>query len=168
METQVTLRDWKIEDSVIIPKLANNKNIWDEVRDEFPFPYRESDAINFINKVKENKSTFSKAIEYKNSLVGSITIKVNDDILRFSGVLGYWISPDYWNKGIATDAIKQITELGFSQLKLVRIYAKVFSTNQASIKALEKSGYIKEGLFSKAVFKNGQFYDQVLYAKISG
>jgi len=62
MDTHVTLRDWKIEDSTIIPKLANNKIIWDNLRDDFPYPYQESDAINFINKVKENEATFSKAV----------------------------------------------------------------------------------------------------------
>ena len=166
MNNQVTLRDWKIEDAMIIPKLANNKNIWDNLRDEFPFPFHESDAINFLNKVQNNSSIFSKAIEFNNSLVGCITIEIKDDIRRFSGVLGYWIGQEYWNKGIATSAIKQITDLAFNQLQIIRVCAKVFATNIGSIKALEKCGYIKEGYFSKAVYKNGQFYDQVLYAKI--
>lgn len=146
--------------------MANDKKIWDYLRDEFPFPFYESDAINFISKVQNNDSIFSKAIEFNHSLVGCITIEIKDDIRRFSGVLGYWIGQEYWNKGIATSAIKQITDLAFNQIKIIRVYAKVFATNIASIKALEKCDYIKEGYFSKAVYKNGQFYDQVLYAKI--
>ncbi len=166
MNYQVTLRNWKNEDSRIIPKLANDKKIWDNLRDEFPFPFLESDAINFIKKVENNISIFSKAIEFNNSLVGCISLNINDDIRHFSGVLGYWIGREYWNKGIATSAIKQFTELVFSELKINRIYAKIFATNQNSIKVLKKCGFLKEGTFSKAVFKNGQFYNQVLYANI--
>jgi RimJ/RimL family protein N-acetyltransferase len=161
----ITLRDWENEDITLIPKLADNRKIWDNLRDEFPHPFLESDAINFIKKVREDSAIFSKAIEFNTSLAGCITLNINDDILRFSGLLGYWIGQKYWNQGIATSAVDHFTELVFEQLRIVRVYAKVFATNHNSIRVLEKCGYVKEGDFSKAVYKNGRFFDQVLYAK---
>jgi RimJ/RimL family protein N-acetyltransferase len=167
MNGDVILRDWRDQDAALIPPLANDRRIWDSLRDEFPSPFRESDAVNFLHRVQNDSSLFSKAIECDNSLVGCITIQINDDIRRFSGVLGFWIGQAYWNRGIATAAIRQITDLAFEQLGLVRVYAKVFATNTRSIRALEKVGYVKEGHFRRAVFKNGRFCDQVLYAKVS-
>ncbi|KAI9133316.1 GNAT family N-acetyltransferase [Acaryochloris sp. CCMEE 5410] len=42
----------------------------------------------------------------------------------------------------------------------------MFSTNLSSIRALEKNGFEQEGYFRKGVYKEGQFVDQVVYAKV--
>lgn len=74
----------------------------------------------------------------------------------------------YWNKGIATAAVNLITEYGFSTLDIVRIHSGVYDHNAASQRVLEKCGYIKEGIFKKAVYKQGKFWNEVRYAKIYG
>jgi len=47
----------------------------------------------------------------------------------------------FWNKGIATEAIKQIIKFGFSRLKLTKIWAGTIINNPASGRALEKAGF---------------------------
>jgi RimJ/RimL family protein N-acetyltransferase len=70
-------------------------------------------------------------------------------------------------EGIATTAIELITNYGFEDLKLIRIYAGVFEFNMASMKALENNGYKKEGIFKKAVLKNAKFLDEHRYFKLN-
>jgi len=43
----------------------------------------------------------------------------------------------------------------------------IWKSVRDSIKVLENAGYIHEGTFKDAVFKNGMFLDQVLYAKVN-
>lgn len=66
-----------------------------------------------------------------------------------------------------TETVKRITQYAFDELNLIRIYAKVFSANTASIKVLEKCGFEKEGYFKTAIIKEGKVLDQVLYAIIN-
>lgn len=48
---KIVLRSLTPADAVPLARLADNKKIWDNLRDYFPFPYRESDARAFIAHV---------------------------------------------------------------------------------------------------------------------
>ena len=76
------------------------------------------------------------------------------------------IGEPYWNKGIATVAVKLITEYGFDQLNYVRIHTGVFEYNIGSMKVLERNEYKKDGVFEKAILKNGQIWNEHRYSKI--
>jgi hypothetical protein len=41
---KVTLREWKRSDADALATIANNKKIWDNVRDRLPYPYTKKDA----------------------------------------------------------------------------------------------------------------------------
>jgi RimJ/RimL family protein N-acetyltransferase len=92
---------------------------------------------------------------------------MGQDVYRKSAEVGYFIGEDYWNKGIVTVALNLITEYGFRNLNIVRIHSGVYEHNLASQRVLEKCGYIKEGVFQKAVFKKDQFWNEVRYAKVT-
>jgi len=55
--------------------------------------------------------------------------------------LGYWIATDRWGRGYASEAIRLLTWLCFARLQSVLVFANVFLGNDASRRALEKSGY---------------------------
>jgi len=54
--------------------------------------------------------------------------------------IGYRFLPEYWGKGIATEASLPFIFYGFKILKLPKIIGVAFSTNPASSKVLEKIG----------------------------
>ena len=60
-----------------------------------------------------------------------------------------------------------ITAYGFDKLDLNRIYAGVFEYNIASMKALEKNGYKKEGIFKNAILKNDKVCDEHRFFKLN-
>jgi len=164
---EVILRELHLSDISQLAKLANNKNIWVNLRDSFPYPYGEIDAKIFINSVIEEKPKQNFGIEYDGDLCGVIGLIIQKDVYRKSAEIGYWIGESYWGKGIATKAIKLITKYGFEDLKLVRIHAGVFEFNIGSMKVLEKNGYKKEGVFKKAIFKNDKVLDEHKYFKLN-
>jgi RimJ/RimL family protein N-acetyltransferase len=166
LSDNVKLRGFKIEDANRITELCNNKKIWDNVKDIFPHPYKLSDAIGFIEHCnnKEIQSTF--IIEYNNEIVGTIGLIIQSDIYRLSAELGYWIGEPFWGKGIATRAVNIISDYGFNELGLIRIYSGVFEYNITSMKVLEKAGYELECIARNAIIKNGTICNGHRYAKI--
>lgn len=165
--TEVTLRKLKLSDKSQLAELANNKKIWDNVRDYFPHPYSEKNAEEFIQLRSKNDTEEIFAIESNGELCGMVGLIPQKDVYRKSAEIGYWIGEPYWGQGIATRAVGLILSYGFEDQKLIRLYAGVFEYNVASMKVLEKNGFRKEGISKKAIYKNGKIWDEHRYYKLN-
>jgi RimJ/RimL family protein N-acetyltransferase len=158
------IRPWEFTDVKSLSKLANNIKIFNNVRDYFPHPYTEDDALKWINicRRKRNKPT-DFAILYQDELAGGIGMKLQTDIYQKSVETGYWLGEPFWGKGIATTAVRLIVEYTFSNFNIHRVYAEPFSRNTASCKVLEKNGFKQEGHLRQHAFKNDQYEDVFIY-----
>jgi len=163
----VRLRGFSDLDQVRLAGLCNNKKIWDNVRDLLPSPYTEQNALEFIRLCQQEVPATTFAIEYKGELAGCIGLVKQTDVYRLGAELGYWIGEPYWGMGIATKAVGLLTDYGFNQLGLVRIYSGVFDFNIASRRVLEKSEFKLEGIFKKSIIKNGKIGDEYRYSKLN-
>ncbi len=168
MEEKIKIRPLKLSDKTELAKLANNKNIWDNLRDYIPFPYKESDAEFFIDLTNKEEPKQTFGIQYNGKLSGIIGLVIQNDVYKKSAEIGYWIGEPFWGNGIATKAVELITEYGFDKLNLNRIYTGVFEYNVASMKVLEKNGYEKEGVFKNAILKNDKVSDEHRFFKLNG
>ena len=56
--------------------------------------------------------------------------------------IGYWLAPDYWGKGLATEAAQAVMRYGREKLGLRRVVAVAHPENKASIRVLEKLGMV--------------------------
>lgn len=166
-QAMVTLRRLNLSDKTQMAQLANNKKIWDNVRDQFGHPYTEKNAEEFIQYQAKSDTEKVFAIDCNGALCGLIGLILQKDVYRKSAEIGYWIGEPFWGKGIVTKAIELICNYAFEELKLIRVYAGVFEYNIASMKVLEKNGFQKEGISKKAVFKNGEFWDEHRYSKLN-
>lgn len=117
-------------------------------------------------KRRRNNTEWNYAILYDQVVVGSVGIKI-DFHRPYIGEIGYFIDEAYWNKGIASEAVKMAETKGFTRLGLKRIEIKMEPKNKASEKVAVKCGYQKEGLLRKAVVdRDGELKDVSLYAKV--
>ncbi|MCU0379491.1 MAG: GNAT family N-acetyltransferase, partial [Bacteroidales bacterium] len=160
----VTLRKPDPADNHIIAELANNKRVWDNLTDIMPHPYSVADANTFINMAVTSEIHKIFAIEYRNNLAGIIGLHGQTGVFRLTAEIGYWIGEPYWNRGIATRAVRLLTHYGIKHLDLVRIYASVYDFNKTSQRVLEKAGYRFEGVAKKAIIKNGVILDDYRYS----
>lgn len=161
----ITLRPWSIGDAEQLARIANNKNIADNLRDGFPFPYSLNDAVNWLNIIlPENFPPRFFAIEMDKYLVGSIGLITKSDIYRKNIETGYFLDEEYWGKGIITKSIKAATSYAFKKFDIVRVYAEPYAENSGSRRALEKAGFSLEATFKRNVFKNGIIKDSCIYA----
>lgn len=161
------VRNFRPDDAKSLALNGNNRRIWLNLRDLFPHPYLETDAIEYIAMVLGQPKQSSFAITVDDSAIGGIGLSLGHDIERTSAELGYWIGEPYWGRGIATMAIEAVTRYAFSQLGLVRLFAVPFVENVASCRALEKAGYEREGLLRRSAVKDGGFQDQYMYAAVA-
>ena len=156
----------KDEDASALAQLANNKKVWDNLRDVLPHPYTMEDAVSFINITKQENPQVSFAVEYDGAFCGMIGLVPQKDVYRKTAEIGYWLGEPFWAKGIATKAVALITDYGFNELNFIRIHTGIFEYNIASMKVLEKNGYMKDGIFQKSVFKNNKIWDEHRYFKL--
>jgi RimJ/RimL family protein N-acetyltransferase len=161
----IVLRPWVISDASKLALIADNKKIAGNLRDIFPFPYTLKDASDWLNIIlPENNPPRFFAITIDKKLVGSIGIVSKTDIYKKNFEIGFYLSENYWGKGIATKAIKAATSYAFRDFDIVRIYAEAFSDNTGSRRALEKAGFKLEATLKKSIIKNGIVKDSCIYS----
>ncbi|HEX6790738.1 MAG TPA: GNAT family N-acetyltransferase [Candidatus Krumholzibacteria bacterium] len=163
--TTCLLREWRRGDEPSLVRHANNRNIWINLRDIFPYPYTTADARGWIRLASTNGFNYVFAIDVDGFAVGAIGLKPGDDIHRFSAEIGYWLGEEYWGRGITTEAVRAVTDYAFTALELTRVHAEVFHWNTASMRVLEKAGYQREGVLHRSVFKDRQWADEVVFAR---
>jgi ribosomal-protein-alanine N-acetyltransferase len=159
----IILRSYHAQDAEALVAIANNRKIWLNLRDVFPHPYHLEDAQRFIKMCTESEPHAVLGIEYQGILAGSIGLHLQVDVYRLSAELGYFVGEPFWNKAIASEAVKRMLQYGFETLHLHRIYASVYAHNKASMHVLEKNGFTLEGVKKQAVYKNESFTDEYFY-----
>jgi RimJ/RimL family protein N-acetyltransferase len=70
----------------------------------------------------------------------------------------------YWDKGLGTEALRLLADLGFGKLNLNRIMLRVFDDNARAIRSYEKAGFKTEGRLRESDFHNGRYRDTLIMA----
>lgn len=150
-----------------LKEAADDKTIFDHVRDYFPHPYTQKDAQWFIDDcLRYDSSTrYVRAIVADSHLAGLVDIKKMEDVARKTAELGYWIRSDLRGRGIVPMAVDIACREAFDTMDIERIEAEVFDWNQASRRVMEKCGFVLEAILKKRIYKNGRLGDACIYAK---
>jgi len=163
----IYLSRYSLADIDTLNKAASHKDIsrW---MSEFPHPYNLKHAREFISRSRKkwlDKTEYNFSIKLKGSdeLIGGVSL-VNVNNKQKMAELGYWLDKVHWGQGYISEAVKTILEYAFNQVKLHRVYARVFTPNLASARVLEKSGFRFEGHEIKSILKNGRWYDMYRFA----
>jgi ribosomal-protein-alanine N-acetyltransferase len=69
--------------------------------------------------------------------IGTISLSLSDP------AVGFVLGRPYWGRGLATEAARAVARHGFGRLGLKEIFAEVVARNAASIRVLEKLGFLK-------------------------
>ncbi len=160
------LRSVHIQDAIPLARHANNRKIWLNVRDHFPHPYTSLDSREWIEQIKKMNPETHFVIDIDDQACGAIGLELKDDIYHCSAELGYWLGEEFWDRGIMTSAVQAICSWAFQNLRIHRIQAEVFEWNPASMRVLEKSGFMHEGILHKAAVKNHQIIDLHIFARL--
>ncbi len=162
--SRCTIRLWAETDAESLHRHANNRNVSRHLRDRFPFPYELAHAKTFLGWLTTEAEPTVWAIEVDGEAAGAIGIERRGDVERVSAEIGYWLGEACWGRGIATEALTAVTAEVFKRFELTRLYAVPFADHPASIRVLEKAGYVREGHLRQSAIKDGVIRDQLLFA----
>lgn len=81
--------------------------------------------------------------------------------------LGYFVHPDRWGNGYATDAVGQVVAYAFGELRLHKVFARCFETNDGSRRVLEKNGFQREGVLREEAFVDDEYVDMYRYGLLA-
>ena len=162
---KVKIRKLSLRYAKEFKQIIDNKEIkWRGKYLSKPFPL--SKVKKYITHQLRIKNYIEFAILMDSKFVGTICLEKIDNANRKASI-GYWVAKPYRNRGIATKAVRLVVKFGFNKLKLKRIYAKVNEDNIQSCSVLENSGFKKEGILRKNIFKDGKFYNEYYYGVIN-
>ena len=117
------IRKWDLSDAKDLAMALSNTKIQDNLRDGLPYPYTEQDGRDYITAMlsADENETFAFAITIDGQVIGSIGVFRQANIHRQTAELGYYITEEWWGKGITTEAVKQICKYVFNKSDIMRI-----------------------------------------------
>jgi len=102
------------------------------------------------------------------ALVGGLTLANIRRGVAQAGSLGYWIGEPFARRGLMTGALHGLVPFAFGSLRLHRLEAACIPSNAASIRLLEKMGFVREGYAREYLCINGLWQDHLLFARLNG
>lgn len=126
------------------------------------------DAEQFIEKVLNNLRT-GEAIQWgmvlkgQQKLIGSICLW-NINYLASVAEVGYNLHPDYFGKGLMSEALNSVIDFGFNIMKLARIDAYTNKANQASLTLLERHNFARNFSFEATYEDKKELEYNVIYS----
>ncbi len=157
----VYIREITENDTDLIIKWRNSEHV------KKRFIYRKNitreSHTNWLNE-KVKKGICKQFIIYIADIekpIGSVYLS-NIDYENQNAEYGIFIGEsDELGKGYGSEAGKLILEYAFNQLKLHKVYLRVFADNLSAINSYRKIGFVQEGLLKEEVMINGRFKDLV-------
>lgn|SRR5690606_5681009 len=150
--------------------LLRNRNYWAIFEPMHPDSYftaavQREKIRESIYQARENREYSFGIFEPRtDKLIGHISMYSIKRMPFLSALVGYSIDEAYAGRGIATEAVKLVVAFGFEKVRLHRIEAYVSPRNDGSIRVLEKSGFVNEGLLKEFLHINGEWEDHYHYA----
>src|SRR5947209_8962735 len=109
----------------------------------FPHPYTTAIAKRWLTEAVQHDPVQFFAIENEGAIVGGAGIEPAQGARQGVAIVGYWLTPSAWGRGIATQALRLVVERAFND-GYRRLQAHVFAPNVASVRVLEKCGFTLE------------------------
>ena len=80
--------------------------------------------------------------------------------------LGYIVAPDARGRGVATEALQQLTGWALSELGVLRIELWISVANEGSKRVAERCGYVREGVLRSVWFKDDLRDDFEIWSRL--
>lgn len=158
---KLIIRKMEFNDVAALSAISNNDNVYKYIP---PFLYKKS------NKALETaiNNLGGRDFDKKKHIIAGIYLKDKPDMLvglaemfdykkRENAItVGYRINEDYWNRKIASNALKLMMEYLVNDIGITTLKAFVMPENTYSSKILLNNGFIKENYTSQEKNWGGQ------------
>jgi RimJ/RimL family protein N-acetyltransferase len=129
------------------PTIQRRFNQWEVVKylaATVPWPYPDDGAATNMVETLQEIEAGEKAIwaitlkGAEDELIGRIDLWPDDGIIRTQR--GFWLDPEFWGRGLMTEAAERVTEYAFTELGWRHLWLRNGEKNQGSYRVKEKQG----------------------------
>ena len=164
---RLIIRDHKPEDLENLFSLYSDKKAMYYLPGNYIETLEEANKFLLLDEIcKENRERYFLSIYDKQDkmYVGEIGYTVNK-ITPVGKMVsaGYFLRPEFWLKGYATEAFREVIRFAFEEDNVFRIEAGCNKENIGSEKVMIKCGMIKEAEFKSCTWHHGKIKDRVSY-----
>lgn len=140
---RLIIRPVDINDAADIYNYAKNPNVGKMAGFSAHKNIEETKSI--INTILK-LDTYALVLKETNKVIGTVSLqKKLEDIYE----IGYSLSEDYWNKGLMTEAVKEVVRYAFLNLNAYEIDSGCFPSNDGSERVLLKNSFKYLGIQEK-------------------
>ena len=125
-------------------------------------------VLKFVKLMKKSKKNFLYGIfdSHLNKHIGNIKLGPINFFHKYASISYLIGNKYYWNKGVATQAIREIVSLAKKKYKLKKLIAGVYSPNKSSAIVLKKCKFKLEGISIKRLtLSNKKRVDLYLFGR---
>ncbi|MBN2243070.1 MAG: GNAT family N-acetyltransferase [Acidobacteria bacterium] len=146
--------------------LAGPKAVWGTL--QLPFPSVEQWRKRLAEPA-ESLFSLSACVE-NDEVVGQLGLQTFPDRprRRHAGQIGMAVRDDWQGKGVGAALMKAAIDLADNWLNLTRLELEVFADNTSAVRLYEKCGFTIEGTLASYGFRDGQYADAYIMARLRG
>ncbi|MBT5953175.1 GNAT family N-acetyltransferase [bacterium] len=166
---RLILREFRKDDISHLVLLNQNE----KVMNFFPATLNKNESLTFLLSILtsyqlRNFGLYACICKDTNQFMGFIGLSVPSFSSHFTPCIeiGWRLSPEFWNKGYATEGAKAILNYGFKELHLMEIVSFTSILNKPSIRVMEKIGMTTnktDNFKHPKVDKKSKLSEHVLY-----
>lgn len=79
--------------------------------------------------------------------------------------VSYELLQEHWGQGLASEALARVVRHAFEDLDLHRLEGHVDPGNARSVRVLERTSFVREGVLRGNYLFDGSYYDTVIYGR---
>jgi RimJ/RimL family protein N-acetyltransferase len=140
---RLTLRPGWPEDAAAVMRAIGHEEVV-RMLTKAPWPYRLADAESFLSRQRGAEEASFLILSHEGDYprpIGGIGLAPDED----GHELGYWLAPEAWGRGYATEAGRAVLTIARHALGLKRLHSGHFVDNPASGRVLQKLGFRSTG-----------------------
>jgi len=106
------------------------------------------------------------AVTGDDRVIGLLGLQAGHGRMAHVGHIGIMVHPDFFDQGVGSALMKTAIDLADKWLNLIRLDLEVYIDNAAAIHLYEKFGFEIEGTLRRYIFRDGEYVDSYVMARV--
>ena len=124
-------------------------------------------VVRFVEEKLKSEADYLFGIFHDGTHIGNIKLGPINEHHQHADISYIIGRKEYWSKGVASAVVKAVADFGLKELGLGKICAGCFVDNAASLKVLERAGFVVEGRLAGQLLLDGKRTDQILLGRLA-
>ena len=156
------------EDAPILAKWLNDQSVTAYLsRGDYPMTNKAE--VEYLEKIYQDEAHLQLGVWHvaDKKLIGTTgmhQINNRDRTASFGIMIG---EPEYWSQGYGTEILEAMLTWAFAIRDLRNVTLLVLGNNPRGQRCYEKCGFVEAGRYTKHIFKQGEWHDEIMMRAVN-